>query len=90
MNEQQHTSGEWYVEERDPGEYEITTGEDGIDLAFVYPDVNEAPANASVMAASPNLLAVLKKWERFMTENYTPEELSWFHETQAAILKAEI
>lgn len=56
-----HTQGPWYVEERNPGEYDITTGENGQDLAFLLDGINTNPeANAWLIAAAPDLLEALE------------------------------
>jgi hypothetical protein len=53
-----HTPGPWYVEERNPAEYDITTGEDGDDVALVRTDhfLDNGKANARLIAAAPELL----------------------------------
>ena len=45
--------------------------------------------DARLIAAAPEMYAVLKKWDRFMQDNYTPEEMSWWDETRRALAKAE-
>jgi len=43
----------------------------------------------ALIAAAPEMYAVLKKWDRFMQDNYTPEEMSWWDETRRALAQIE-
>ena len=52
-------------------------------------DPGIAEANARLIAAAPELLAVLKKWATFAHDNYTDEDITWLVEMRAAIAKAE-
>jgi hypothetical protein len=87
MNEtkkSQHTPGPWTRGQRGI-EAHITEPEDFyLHICSIDPD----NANARLIAAAPELLEVLEKWAEFMLENYAPEELSWYGETEAAISKA--
>ncbi len=51
--------------------------------------IQERNANARLIAASPEMLDALKKWERFMLDNYSESDISWWAETRDAIAKAE-
>jgi hypothetical protein len=42
-----------------------------------------------LMAAAPEMLAALKKWDQFMGDNYERKDISWWDETTEAIRKAE-
>jgi hypothetical protein len=45
--------------------------------------------DARLIAAAPDLLAVLKKWAQFTRDNYSDEDITWAEEMRAAIAKAE-
>ena len=43
---------------------------------------------ARLISAAPVLLAALHQWQTFMHDNYQPDTLSWWNQTEAAIAKA--
>lgn len=52
-------------------------------------DVESARQNAHLISAAPDLLEALKSWQKFMHENYSTTDISWWNETEKAIAKAE-
>jgi hypothetical protein len=90
MNESNHTPGEWEIRDNDyfPNQKTIETDGSSRVIAVIDKSDEEDLANARLIAAAPELLEVLEKWAEFMRENYAPEELSWYGETEAAISKA--
>jgi hypothetical protein len=86
----QHTPGTWTAcPGRARERYNIETTSTGNDCepiaTLIGPD---REANAKLVAAAPELLAALKKWDKFMRDNYDAHEISWWAETEAAIAKA--
>jgi hypothetical protein len=51
-------------------------------------DYTDDELDRLVEKAGPVLLAVLQKWQCFMHNNYTPECLTWWDETEAAVAAA--
>ena len=105
MSESKHTPGPWGItaDKDEHGEIRTYVGAASSNFPNMYSKYvakimgwgmdyandSEQKANARLIAAAPDLLAALKKWREFMVNNYTPEELSWWGETEAAIAKAE-
>jgi len=51
---------------------------------------SEQGANARLMAAAPDLLVALKRWEEYARDNnYSDEGCTFLQQTRAAIAKAE-
>jgi len=54
-------------------------------------DYSEGNANARLIAAAPELLAVLEKWDVFMRRNYSDEDLTpLWAETEGALARAKV
>lgn len=97
MNQQNtHTPGPWHVKASLnpswPDGLAIRPTEGG-DVAFIHlGGSEEAKANASLIAAAPELLAALKEavsQERPDADHYGPKDNGWISRAQAAIKKAE-
>jgi len=88
----QHTPGPWAYTDRPPGgpsdRWRISTSEPGVPHGWVANAVCSEP-DARLIAAAPDLLAVLKKWAQFTRDNYSDEDITWAEEMRAAIAKAE-
>jgi hypothetical protein len=83
--ENKFTPGPWYVEETNPEEYDINTGDGGENIAFVSIEPQARAANALLIAAAPELLEALQgllpMWESGIEE-------PWVKKARAAIKKA--
>jgi len=49
----------------------------------------EREANARLIAAAPDLLVALEAWHKFMLDNYSKEDISFWDQTVNAIAKAK-
>jgi hypothetical protein len=70
-----HTPGPWFVP--DGGLRPTVNGPDGQSIVFLSDTGDEAEANASLIAASPKMLAALEKVSEFIRHEYMcldPEE----------------
>ncbi len=89
-----HTPGPWETQikrEHKYGQNHIVANGNlvaSVDSAISPKEREEWHANAHLIAAAPDLLEALKKWEEFMENNYSPKDLSFWDETKAAIAKA--
>ena len=49
----------------------------------------ERLANAALIAAAPELLEALEAWHKFMLENYSKEDISFWDQTVNSIARAK-
>jgi hypothetical protein len=88
MSKQNYTSGPWYIEEKNPDEFEITTGENGVEIAFVsiQPQSKE---NARLIAAAPDLLNQLISISNWVKSDLKARNIRYcFSHVDEAIKKA--
>jgi len=86
------TPGPWYIEEHNPGEFDITSGEGGKIIAMADCEGKEAKANAHLIAAAPELLEALKLVRDKYQEHFENMPVAWQsvdNIIEAAIAKAE-
>jgi hypothetical protein len=85
-----YTPGPWTYGKSDVDGTTYTIYNDDIGtIAFTCDDVADEDGNANLIAAAPDMLVELKKWHKFMRDNYKPEDITWWHDTEKAIAKAE-
>ena len=93
-----HTPGPWKSVNsvKDRREFIIQANGGMLDLyqiakvgSALESDFEISKATAQLIAAAPDLISVLKKWDEFMETNYSPEDISWWDEHKSAITKAE-
>jgi hypothetical protein len=100
MTETKHTPTPWRVSPTGMSVWSGDQDADSFTRICIRPEGKvsakeneEWPANAAFIVRACNahddLVSALQKWAVFMHENYTPEELTWFHETDAALAKAK-
>ncbi|HUT61888.1 MAG TPA: hypothetical protein VNA25_28965 [Phycisphaerae bacterium] len=94
-----HTPRPWRAEEtRDAGGRPVIeivgAGRSVADLLIAGPhaphdsDGGTGRADAALIAAAPDLLAALEAWHKFMLDNYSKEDISFWDQTVNAIAKA--
>lgn len=95
-----HTPTPWRVSPADPYVIEhaseglrpqtvARTGAASANTKTTMRHLDDAAYIVRTVNAHDKLLAALKRWERFMRDNYKPEEISFWDETVQAIAKAE-
>lgn len=93
-DEVKHTPGPWGIQ---PGSSNPLIGSAEFTVAEVlddcFPDTEQQKANAQLIAAAPDLLALCKKAEHLMAyipaENFDGHAADFFRRLSAAIKKAE-
>ena len=95
-----HTPGDWHISSENDGDgYNIRAGKDYIGHTVGYyprPGSNErtlstdeALANATLMAAAPELLAALKTCADWLSRSMNVDDLEMAADARAAIARAE-
>lgn len=90
------TEGQWRFEMHPTGwNAEIVTtvptpsGKGGRRIIARTSDSSEAEANAALISAAPEMYKALKRVDKFFQENFTEEEMTWWHLVRDALTKAE-
>lgn len=88
-----HTLGPWKIVQEcvDP-EWYVITARFGRVMANIHIENGNATdrANANLIAAAPEMYKSLKQWQQFMHDNYKPDDITWWDETESAINNAEV
>lgn len=84
-----HTPGPWSVYEADDGDWHVVAGDDGeLEIAGF---VDGGEANARLIAAAPDLLAIARAWLKLHSGKHTAEDLfNLAGRTHDVIEKAEV
>lgn len=82
-----HTPGPWHIiEDRTPGSLEVFAGNVAVCECWRRSDVQTEIANANLIAAAPDLLALLIRYRKETPLGHQPHMIA--HEVDAAIAKA--
>ena len=79
-----HTPESWYGNNGNKFHGLIYEEKSGKNIAVCYDKTH-----TNLIAAAPKLYTALKNWQQFMKDNYNPEDISWWNDTENAINRVE-